>query len=50
MYDFDIMSEMSSVCDNTWSRDYHNDTGSRIPWFGNTIARALDMVGRPREI
>jgi hypothetical protein len=31
------MPEMSSVYDSAWSRDYHDDTGSQIPRFGNLV-------------
>ena len=35
--------EMSSVCDSYWSRDYHDDTGSRVvrstTWFVSELFR-----------
>jgi hypothetical protein len=31
------MPGMSSACDSTLSRDYHNDIGSQIPRFGNPV-------------
>ena len=57
----DLLPEMSFVCDNYWSRDYHEDTGIRVLHSETrvvsvgiraylTVARALGLADRSRTL
>jgi len=45
-YDLDIAWNDESVCDSVWSRDYHDDTGSR----GSPYESLLEMRQQPAYI
>jgi len=42
-----ILPEMSSVCDSDWSRDYHDDTGSRVALSGTRFVSQGGAHPRP---
>ena len=57
----DLLPEMSFVCDNYWSRDYHEDTGIRVLHSETrvvsvgiraylTVARAIGLDDRSRTL
>ena len=40
---------MSSVCDSDWSRDYHDDTGSRVALSGTRFVSWVAITLFPRD-